>query len=75
MAVLAIMTPIILETLSQSLGTSFRQGFIDCEQSLFFFRFSESNAHTRERQSRETRETRAAARRRKKRDCPFSQSQ
>ena len=31
-------------------------------QSLFFFRFSESNARARERQSRETRETRAAAR-------------
>ena len=46
MAVLAIMTPIILETLSQSLGTSFRQGFIDCEQSLFFFRFSERCTHT-----------------------------
>ena len=34
---------------------------LDCEQSLFFFRFSESNARSRERQSRETRETRAAA--------------
>ena len=34
---------------------------IDCEQSLFFFRFSESNARARERRSRETRETRAAA--------------
>ena len=30
---------------------------IDCEQSLFFFRFSESNARARERRSRETRET------------------
>ena len=36
--------------------------FLDCEQSLFFFRFSESNARARERRSRETRETRAAAR-------------
>ena len=35
---------------------------IDCEQSLFFFSFSESNALARERRSRETRETRAAAR-------------
>ena len=34
---------------------------IDCEQSLFFFRFSESNPRARERRSRETRETRAAA--------------
>ena len=33
---------------------------IDCEQSLFFFRFSESNGRARERRSRETRETRAA---------------
>ena len=32
---------------------------IDCEQSLFFFRFSESDARARERRSRETRETRA----------------
>ena len=38
------------------------KGEIDCEQSLFFFRFSESNARARERRSRETRETRAAAR-------------
>ena len=29
---------------------------LDCEQSLFFFRFSESNARARERRSRETRE-------------------
>ena len=36
-------------------------GIVDCEQSLFFFRFSESNARARERRSRETRETRAAA--------------
>ena len=33
---------------------------IDCEQSFFFFRFSESNARARERRSRETRETRAS---------------
>ena len=33
-------------------------GMLDCEQSLFFFRFSpESNARARERRSRETRET------------------
>ena len=31
---------------------------LDCEQSLFFFRFSESNARARERRSRETREPR-----------------
>ena len=30
---------------------------LDCGQSLFFFRFSESNARARERRSRETRET------------------
>ena len=35
---------------------------LDCEQSLFFFRFSESNARAREPRNRETRETRAAAR-------------
>ena len=35
--------------------------YIDCEQSLFFFRFSESSAGARERRSRETRETMAAA--------------
>ena len=35
--------------------------WLDCEQSLFFFRFSESNARAWERRSRETRETRAAA--------------
>ena len=29
-------------------------GIVDCEQSLFFFRFSESNTRARERQSRET---------------------
>ena len=32
---------------------------LDCEQSLFFFRFSERNARARERRGRETRETRA----------------
>ena len=33
---------------------------VDCEQSLFFLRFSpERNARARERRSRETRETRA----------------
>ena len=32
---------------------------LDCEQSLFSFRFSESNARAWERRSRETRETRA----------------
>ena len=34
---------------------------VDCEQSLFSFRFSESNSRARERRSCETRETRAAA--------------
>ena len=34
---------------------------IDREQSLFLFRFSESNARARERRSGETRETRAAS--------------
>ena len=32
---------------------------MDCEQSLFFFSFSENNARTREWRSRETLETRA----------------
>ena len=35
---------------------------VDCEQSLFFFRFSKGSARARERRSRETCETRAAAR-------------
>ena len=35
---------------------------VDCEQCLFFFRFSEGSARAREQRSRETRETRAAAR-------------
>ena len=40
---------------------------LDCEQSLFFFRFSpESNARARERRSREKRETRAATREEKR---------
>ena len=47
---------------------------LHCEQSLFFVRFSESSARAREGHSRETRETRAAARE-KKRDCPQSHSQ
>ena len=34
---------------------------LDCEQSLFFFRLSKSGARARERRSRETRQTRAAA--------------
>ena len=37
---------------------------VDCEQSLFFFRFSDGIVRARERRSRETRETRAAARER-----------
>ena len=43
-----------------------RNTWVDCEQSLFFFRFSGSNARARERRSRETRETRAAAREEKR---------
>ena len=43
-------------------SSSLAKGVLDCEQSLLFFRFSESNARARERRSRETRETRAAAR-------------
>ena len=35
---------------------------IDCEQSLFFFRFSKGSGRARERRSCETRETRVAAR-------------
>ena len=35
---------------------------LDCEQSLFFFRFIKESARARERRSRETRETRAAVR-------------
>ena len=38
---------------------------LHCEQSLFFVRFSESSARAREGHSRETRETRAAAREKK----------
>ena len=40
--------------------------YLDCEHSLFFFIFSESNALARQRRSRETRETRAAAREEKR---------
>ena len=40
---------------------------VDCEQSLFFFRFSKGSARARERRSREKRETRAAAR--EEREC------
>ena len=39
---------------------------INCEQSHFFFRLSEGSARARERRSRETRETRAAARKEKR---------
>ena len=39
---------------------------LECEQSLFFFRFSESNARAREQRSREMRETRAGAREEKR---------
>ena len=35
---------------------------LDCERSLSFFRFSESNARARERRSRKTRDTRAISR-------------
>ena len=55
---------------------------LDCEQSLFFFSFSESNARARERRSRETRhQSRAwpfaclafcSTDHRKKRDCSWS---
>ena len=45
---------------------------LDCEKSLFFLRFSESNARARERRSRETHETRAAARGKKERLPAFS---
>ena len=44
---------------------------LDCQQSLFFFRFSESNARARERRSRETRETRVAAREEKRESLFF----
>ena len=47
---------------------------IDCEQSLFFFRFSESNARGGEGRSRETRETRAAAREEKRETLFFRAS-
>ena len=46
--------------------------FVDCEQSLFFFRFSESSARARERRSRETCETRRADREEKKKSLSFS---
>ena len=45
---------------------------IRCEQSLFFFRFSESSARAWEKRGRETRETRAAAREGKKIFFPAS---
>ena len=44
---------------------------IDCEQSLFFFRFSKSSARTREQRSLETRETRAGAREEKRESLCF----
>ena len=47
---------------------------LDCEQSLFFFRFSESNARAREGRSRETRETRVQPEKKKER-LLLSQSQ
>ena len=43
--------------------------WLDCEQSLFFRRFSESNARARERRRREAREARAAAREEKRASC------
>ena len=39
--------------------------YLDCEHSLFLFIFSERNARARQRRCRETRETRAAARKEK----------
>ena len=56
---------------SRLTATFFRPGekaihFLDCEQSLLFFRFSERNARAWEWRSRETRETRAAAREEKR---------
>ena len=47
---------------------------LDCERSLFFFRFSESSARARERRSRETRETRGTDREEKKRVSLFRAS-
>ena len=44
---------------------------LDCEKSLFFLRFSESNARARKRRSRETHETRAAAREEKRETARF----
>ena len=54
----------VLEESNKSRFDSYSR--LDCEQSLVFFRFSESNARARERRSRETRETRAAAREKKR---------
>ena len=48
--------------MQQTLSANRAGAMLDCEQSLFFFRFSESNAPARERRSREAREARAAAR-------------
>ena len=45
--------------------------YVDCEQSLFFFRFSESSARARERRSREKCETRRADREEKKKESLF----
>ena len=50
------------------------RGRIDCEQSLLFFRFSESNARARERRGRETRETRAVAREERRKPLLFKQT-
>ena len=46
---------------------SYGTTMVDCEQSLFFFRFSKGSARARERRSSETSETRAVAR--EEREC------
>ena len=67
--------PIVPQALSFSFFPVSPQHKVDCEQSLFFFRFSKGSARLRERRSRETRETRASCLAfcstdyRKKRDC------
>ena len=48
---------------------------IDCEQSLFFFRFSRGSAHARASGEAARRAKRGRQPEKKKRDCPLSQGQ
>ena len=48
---------------------------LDCEQSLFFFRFSRGSAHARASGEAARRAKRGRQPEKKKRDCPLSQGQ